>query len=371
MTVSLDTRRAKNAVDRPAPRAHPGGSFRLLAICRDETLRLLVRASFHLVDVDLCEVSCVGRAWQHVVAASPDLIVLDVDVEDAAFFAASVRSDAATWGGPVPVLLLGMPPSGWRPVDGAIESASEPFELLGAAAALAPDLYTAPPASVELAMNEKLLLANFDLNRLIERERTLCRAEQERCQAETVATLLRALLFRDQGTAAHCRRVQRYARELTRELAPQLLQDPSLIPGFLLHDIGKLVIPERVLKKPGPLTAGEWAIMKQHTVLGNALVAGVSGLDGAGLEVIRCHHEHWDGNGYPDGLAGDEIPLSARIFAVADALDALTNDRPYRRSRTWKVALDEIAAGSGSQFDPAVVAALMRIEPRLRTRRKG
>src|SRR5581483_9216061 len=136
-------------------------------------------------------------------------------------------------------------------------------------------------------------------------------------------------------------------------------------PGFLLHDIGKLVVPEAVLKKSSPLTTSEWAIMKQHTALGEALLHGVTALRGAGLEVVRSHHEHWDGSGYPDGLAAEAIPLSARIFAVADALDALTNDRPYRRALRWEDALREITACSGSQFDPSVVAALMRIEQRL------
>jgi response regulator RpfG family c-di-GMP phosphodiesterase len=367
MAVSLDTRRAdRETAPQPFRPSHRREPFRLLAVCGDEPLRLLVRASFHLVDIDICEACCVGQAWQHVVVKAPDLIVLDAEVEEAPSFAAAVRSGAATWGGPVPVLLVGTPSCTWASVDRVVDTPCEPFDLLGAAAALAPDLYAAPPAAIELTMNEKLLLANFDLGRLVESERSLRRAERKRCDAETIAALSRALLFRDQETAAHCRRVQRYGRELARECEPQLLADPSLLPGFLLHDIGKLVIPERVLKKPGPFTAGEWSIMKQHTVLGEALLFGISALRGSGLEVVRSHHEHWNGNGYPDGLAREAIPLSARIFAVVDALDALTNKRPYRQPLPWKDALEEIAACSGSQFDPSVVAALMRIERQLR-----
>jgi HD-GYP domain-containing protein (c-di-GMP phosphodiesterase class II) len=182
-----------------------------------------------------------------------------------------------------------------------------------------------------------------------------------------VEALLQVLAWSDDKTGAHSRRVQRYASELTRELAPALLEDPSLLPGFLLHDVGKIAIPDQVLQKPGPLAPEERALMQTHAVLGAQLLSGVSALEGAGLAVIRSHHERWDGEGYPDGLAGEEIPLAARIFAVADALDALTSDRPYRPAGSWNAALEVIAAEAGKQFDPAVVAALERIEGQLRT----
>ncbi|MFV1258459.1 HD-GYP domain-containing protein, partial [Klebsiella pneumoniae] len=105
--------------------------------------------------------------------------------------------------------------------------------------------------------------------------------------------------------------------------------------GFLLHDVGKIGIPDRILQKPGPLSDGERRLMRTHTLLGEQMLGGVAFLQGEGLRIVRSHHERWDGSGYPDGLAGEEIPLGARIFAVADAVDAITNHRPYRDAQSW------------------------------------
>ncbi|MDX6485565.1 MAG: hypothetical protein QOF43_718, partial [Gaiellaceae bacterium] len=138
---------------------------------------------------------------------------------------------------------------------------------------------------------------------------------------------------------------------------PELADDPAMEYGFLLHDVGKIGIPDKILQKPGPLTRGERRRMQAHTVLGEQMLGGVAILDGEGLRVVRSHHERWDGRGYPDGLDGDDVPLGARVFAVADALDAMTSDRPYRKALRWKSACEEILAQSGKQFDPEVVAA--------------
>jgi ribonuclease P protein subunit RPR2 len=176
---------------------------------------------------------------------------------------------------------------------------------------------------------------------------------------EAVTALATALESKDTGTQAHSRRVQQYACELARAVDPHLLDDPSLEYGFLLHDVGKIGIPDRILLKPGPLTRPERRLMRTHTVLGEQLLGGVSLLQGEGLRVVRSHHERWDGRGYPDGLAGEEIALGARIFAVADALDAITSDRPYRRAGNWDRAVAELRSGAGGQFDPEVVEAFL------------
>ena len=110
--------------------------------------------------------------------------------------------------------------------------------------------------------------------------------------------------------------------------------------GFLLHDVGKIGIPDEILLKPGPLSPAERRKMETHTVLGEAMLSGCRVPEGEGLKIVRSHHERWDGRGYPDGLAGDEIPLGARIFAVADALDAMTSHRPYRQRLSWSAARD-------------------------------
>src|SRR5438105_8830848 len=144
------------------------------------------------------------------------------------------------------------------------------------------------------------------------------------------------------------------------------MHDPSTPYGFLLHDVGKIGIPDGILQKPGPLSPAERRRMQTHTVLGEAMLSNVAFLQGEGLRIVRSHHERWDGRGYPDELSGSEIPIGARIFSVADALDAMTSNRPYRRALSWSAARTEIVAESGRQFDPELVDVLGEIEPELR-----
>src|SRR5436190_1054377 len=182
---------------------------------------------------------------------------------------------------------------------------------------------------------------------------------------QTVAVLASALESRDFGTSRHSRRVTSYATRLTLEVAPGLLDDPSLEWGFLLHDVGKIGIPDGILLKPGQLTAAERRRMQEHAELGDRLLAHVPLLNQEGARVIRSHHERWDGNGYPDRLSEESIPLGARIFAVVDSLDAMTDERPYRAPVSWEAAAAEIRHRRGSHFDPAVVAGLEACEPDL------
>ncbi len=149
-------------------------------------------------------------------------------------------------------------------------------------------------------------------------------------------------------------------------VAPEVAEDLSAQYGFLLHDVGKIGVPDEILLKPGPLTAHETRVMRMHTLLGEQMLGGVAFLQGVGLEVVRNHHERWDGDGYPDRLEREQIPLGARIFAVADSLDAMTTDRPYRKRRSWDWARDEIVREAGKQFDPSVVAAFEETEGELR-----
>lgn len=197
---------------------------------------------------------------------------------------------------------------------------------------------------------------------LNERTRQLGTAlEQVRqASAETLQALAMALDIRARDVAGHSLRVSRYGVEL----AMQLGYDPSDLARFeyasYLHDIGKLGIPDAILNKPGALTADELTIMRTHVQIGFELVTQVQSLAPA-ADLVLTHQEHFDGGGYPRGLAGNDIPFDARIFAVADALDAMTSDRPYRRALSWQDARREIVDQSGRQFDPAVVAAFLRI----------
>jgi ribonuclease P protein subunit RPR2 len=165
--------------------------------------------------------------------------------------------------------------------------------------------------------------------------------------------------------------VQSYAGALARSVAAEdLVHDPSTPYGFLLHDVGKIGIPDGILQKPGPLSVAERGRMQTHTVLGEAMLSGVAFLKGEGLKIVRSHHERWDGRGYPDGLVRDEIPLGARVFAVADSLDAMTSHRPYRRAISWNAARTEILEQRKRQFDPDVVDAFVAVEDELQDIRR-
>jgi len=145
---------------------------------------------------------------------------------------------------------------------------------------------------------------------------------------------------------------------LAERVDPRLVERPEVAYGFFLHDIGKVGIPESVLCKPGPLTDDEWDIMRTHPGIGAQIVEPIRFLEGA-VEIVRTHHERWDGRGYPIGLRGEQIPLAARVFAIADSFDAMTSDRPYRAAMSFDEAFEEIRLGSGTQFDPDIVEVFL------------
>src|SRR3954471_4526673 len=192
--------------------------------------------------------------------------------------------------------------------------------------------------------------------------RELLRArELERSYFHTVRALAAAVEAKDGYTGAHIQRVHAIGLLLARAIAPGEADDPQLAYGFLLHDIGKLSVPDAVLKKPGPLTDSEWTLMRSHPEAGARILGAVPFLDRA-VDVVLHHHERWDGRGYPAGLEADGIPLWARIFAVADTVDAITSNRPYRRGRPLEHAVDEIIARAGTQFDPDCAQAMAELD---------
>jgi ribonuclease P protein subunit RPR2 len=190
-----------------------------------------------------------------------------------------------------------------------------------------------------------------------ERART---AELRASYMATVRALSNAVEARDAYTHKHAERVAAYGLELAGALGLPLTEAPEIEFGFLLHDIGKVAIPDAILYKPSALTDEERALMARHPVIGAEIVDGIEFLGEAAL-VVRFHHERWDGSGYPDGLAGEEIPINARVFSVADVLDALTTDRPYRPSLPLRTARKIIVSETAKQFDPTVVAAFESI----------
>ena len=182
-----------------------------------------------------------------------------------------------------------------------------------------------------------------------------------------VMVLAAALEMRDDETGEHAKRVTQIGIELAQVVAPELAADRELRYGFLLHDIGKIGIPDRVLLKPGALTPGEVSLMETHPILGAQLAVASPFLSGVARDVIAFHHERWDGTGYPWGLSGEEIPLAARIFAVADSFDAMTTERPYREAVGAEAAVAEIQLQARRQFDPDIVDAFVPIGRRVAT----
>ena len=176
----------------------------------------------------------------------------------------------------------------------------------------------------------------------------------------TVNALAATLRIRDIETQGHSERVVSFSSILGRELGLTRAQMKSLRYGSLLHDIGKIGIPDAILHKPGRLISGEWARMREHPLLGLSILGGIGFLTGAALIVVQ-HHERWDGKGYPYGLRGSEIDRNARIFAVADAFDAMISNRVYRAGRTIAEAIEELKKQAGRQFDPEVIECFARI----------
>ncbi len=344
----------------PAPVERPHA----LLVMRDLEAEVTARAALHLVEVPVRRIDSFHEVFREATTEPPILVVFDEDVPDGIAIEKELLCSFVGRG--IPVLRLAR--RDLRAETHGLPTLAKPFtplQLLGAASRVQPALYDVAAAEpVETNEEEKLVLLTHDLRRAtgtvataIERV-TEERRECDEALVHASLALVDILKLRDIETALHCYRVQAYARELAQVMAPELLDDETTELGFLLHDIGKLALPDRVLLKPGPLSLPERELMETHPTVGEEMAARLLP-DGHGTTVIRSHHERWDGGGYPDGTKGTATPLEARIFAVADALDAITSDRPYRAAQPWAQALRVIAKEAGKQFDPAAVEALL------------
>jgi HD domain len=190
------------------------------------------------------------------------------------------------------------------------------------------------------------------------RERYTATLELQRAYRGTVMLLSDVVEFDDKYTADHSRSVVDLVHATADELGIDPAQRQELEFAALLHDVGKIAIPKEILNKPSALTASEFEVMKTHTIEGQFMLDRVGGLLARVGEIVRSCHERWDGSGYPDGLTGEEIPLESRIVFAADAYNAMTTDRPYRGALSQQQAINELRAGSGTQFDPRVIEAL-------------
>ena len=346
--------------------------MKILLVDDEPALRELLRATFEGADVTVDEAGSGLEAEARIKRRRPDVIVLDLRMPgmSGAELCKRLKANERTKEIPI-VLLTGADPEEARRAQhaGAAALVHKPFSPLDLLAVVERVSGRTPvprrPRRAKPADKELVLYAR-DLRHLLDVERGQ-RTLLEESYLATVTSLASALESRDTRTGAHSQRVQRYALELLDMIDPgSVARNPGLQYGFLLHDIGKIAIPDEILQKPGPLSRSERQRMQTHTVLGEQMLGGVAVLKGEGLRVVRSHHERWDGGGYPDKLSGTEIPLAARVFAVADALDAMTSDRPYRRKLKWTVAHEEILSQSGKQFDPAVVEAFREREAALR-----
>ena len=228
-------------------------------------------------------------------------------------------------------------------------SANEPWGLI--------EVYDSQPRAFSTAQRHLAELAAAQVGTLLAAFEHEERAQ--RVYRETLASLSNALEAKDAVTSQHTEEVVRLAVGVAAELELDLNAVRHVELGAVLHDIGKVRIPEAILNKPGPLTEEEWAVMRTHPEVGEGILRPIQSLQ-AILPIVRHHHERWDGTGYPDGLISRAIPLGARIVAVCDAYRAMTEDRPYRSALGDAEARRELQLGAGTQFDPECVSALLR-----------
>jgi response regulator RpfG family c-di-GMP phosphodiesterase len=301
----------------------------------EEVLALLATSKFDLIISDINMEGMSGLEMvPHVRRMSPDTVIVMI-------------SGAQTIECAIEALRAGAfdyvtKPFDLRHVEMAVERAREHRELLRS------------KRRYEIFLEESIKLRTKELAQAL--------ASLEDAYRTTLKALAAALETRDTDTHGHSERVVSFSLRLGRELNLTGEELRALEFGALLHDIGKIGIPDHILRKPATLTDEEWTTMRQHPALGGQILRGIKFLEGA-AHVVGQHHEKWDGTGYPAGLRGKEIDLNARIFAVADAFDAMVSTRVYRAGKPYEAAAAELKRHAGQQFDPDVVAAFLRIPP--------
>jgi cyclic di-GMP phosphodiesterase len=299
----------------------------------EQALAELRRNEFQLVISDITMPGMSGLEMiPHVKTISPDTVVVMI-------------SGMQTVESAIGALRLGafdylMKPFDLRQVEAVVKRALEHHELV-----VAKQRY-------ENHLEELVEQRTVELDRALN--------SLEGAYRSTLKALTAALETRDSETHGHSERVVSYSLRLGREYGLNSEQMKSLEFGSLLHDIGKIGVPDSILRKPAKLTEEEWVRMREHPLHGQQILRGIEFLQGA-ARVVAQHHEKWDGTGYPLGLRAEEIDINARIFAVADAFDAITSDRVYRRGKSYEAAAQELDDWAGRQFDPKVVVAFHRV----------
>jgi putative nucleotidyltransferase with HDIG domain len=299
----------------------------------EDALTQLRERKFQLVVSDITMGGMSGlQMIPHVLEIAPDTVVVMI-------------SGMQTIESAIEALRLGafdyiMKPFDLRQVEAAVKRALENYELR------------------ESKRHYENHLEELVEQRTVELDQALSSLED--AYRSTLKALTAALETRDAETHGHSERVVAFSLRLGRELELSKEQMKALEFGALLHDIGKIGVPDAILRKPAKLTEEEWMRMREHPLHGQQILREIEFLEGAS-RVVAQHHEKWDGSGYPLGLRGEEIDLNARIFAVADAFDAIISDRVYRRGRSYEAAAEELDNWSGCQFDPQIVEAFHRV----------
>src|SRR5215208_6294295 len=299
----------------------------------EDALARLREGEFHLVISDITMPGMSGLEMiPHVKELSPETVVVMI-------------SGMQTVESAIKALRLGafdylMKPFDLRQVEAVVKRALEHYDLV-----VAKQRY-------ENHLEELVEQRTAELDRALN--------SLEGAYRSTLKALTAALETRDSETHGHSERVVSYSLRLGREYGLNSKEMKALEFGSLLHDIGKIGVPDSILRKPGKLTEEEWVRMREHPFHGQQILRGIEFLEGA-ARVVAQHHEKWDGTGYPLGLRDEEIDICARIFSVADAFDAITSDRVYSTGRTYEAALAELESCAGVQFDPRVVEAFRRV----------
>ncbi len=275
-----------------------------------------------------------AEALEFLVQREPDLVLLDIEMPRVDGIAVCQAIKAHPTRRLVPVVL--------------ITAANDRATRLRGLEAGADEFLTKPFDAKELRIRTRVLLRERALNKRLD------------ATEGVLAAFARAVEARDRYTIHHAERVGRYSQEIGRALGLPDEDLASLRMGGVLHDLGKIAIPDSILLKPGALTEDEFTIMKTHSIEGERICGSLRSV-AAFLPMIRHHHERFDGTGYPDHLRSDDIPLSGRIAAVADAWDAMVSDRPYRAGLEIDEALRRLRGGAGTQWDPAHVEVFLRL----------
>ena len=291
-------------------------------------------------------------AWK----VKPDIILLDIMMPEMDGYETCRRLKADPETSKIPVIFI--------TALGETEDERRGFEVGGV------DYITKPVSAPIVQARVRTHLALYDQNRVLEemvqqRTKQLRQAfkKLETYSLDAIYRLTRAAEYKDEDTGAHIQRMSRYSAAVARQMGLSENVTTWILYGAPMHDVGKIGIPDRILLKPGKLDADEWGIMKQHTTFGGKILEGSkAGYLKLGEVIALTHHEKWDGNGYPKGLKGKEIPKVGRIAAIADVFDALTTKRPYKEPFSLEKSYAIIKEGRGSHFDPEVVDAFFAVE---------